>query len=157
MWEDWREHRQKLATTPPPLLTITESEISYWMTHFILKVRKKNGAPYLPNTLHHTIAALMQHYIKQDGRAIDFFKDAVMPVVLAPCQIEVLAREHSYTTLRTSWKTIREVVKVVFHHEKVENKECFATLFKHYRSLCPSDAPDYRENWSSQSGWGSLL
>ena len=199
--------------------------MSYWMTHFILEVRKKNGDPYPPNTLHHIIAGLMRH-IKQAGRVIDFFKDSSFtqfrasldaemkrlqseglgsrkrqaeiiteeeentlwqkgllgdktPQTLldtmvfycglyfalrsgkehrqlrhSPCQIELVENPGERAFLRYSedisknhqggLKGRKMQPKVVFHHENAENKErCFIRLFKRYRSLCPSDAPEH--------------
>ena len=70
------ENRQKLTPPPiPPLLTMADPEMLYWMTHFILEVRKRNGEPYPPNSLYPIIAGVMCH-IRHTGRAIDCFKDA---------------------------------------------------------------------------------
>ena len=77
VWEEWREHRAKLTTPPvPPLLAMTDSEMSHWLTQFILEARKMNGEQYPPNSLHHIVAGLMRH-IRQSVRAIDCFKDQV--------------------------------------------------------------------------------
>ena len=51
-WEEWRKHRQVSSTHIPPLTTMNVSEISHWLTCFILEARKKSGDPY---TLHHIL------------------------------------------------------------------------------------------------------
>ena len=61
-WEEWRKYRQEVSNTHiPPLTTMHVSEISHWLTRFILEARKKSGDPYPPNTLHHIVVGIMRH------------------------------------------------------------------------------------------------
>ena len=53
---------------------MTDTELSHWLTRFVLEVRKKNGDLYPPNTLHHIVAGLQRH-LRWSGRPIDLFKD----------------------------------------------------------------------------------
>ena len=58
-----------------PLLQMDTASLQYWLTHFILEVRKQNGSEYPPNTLHHLICGIMR-FLRQNGRPeIDFFKN----------------------------------------------------------------------------------
>ena len=51
-WEEWRKHRQEVSNTHiPPLTTMHVSEISHWLTRFILEARKKSIHP-----THYTIS-----------------------------------------------------------------------------------------------------
>ena len=50
------------------------SEISHWLTHFILEARKKSGDPYPPNTLHHIMVGM--RHLRCSRRDIDILKDA---------------------------------------------------------------------------------
>ena len=70
--EEWRKHRQEVSRTRiPPLTTMHVSEISHWLTRFILAARKKSGDPYIypPNTLHHIVVGIMRH-LRCSGRDI---------------------------------------------------------------------------------------
>ena len=76
LWEEWRKHRDTVTgVNTAPLTELTESEMNHQLTCFVLEVRKKDGSPYPPNSLHHIVAGLLRH-LKQNGRNIDLFKDA---------------------------------------------------------------------------------
>ena len=49
--------------------------IAYWMTRFILEVRKIDAGEYQPNTLYHITCGLMRHLRTAGYPTIDFFKD----------------------------------------------------------------------------------
>ena len=54
MWEDWSAyHGSNSGVEIKPLLELSNTEMSYWMSKFVLEVRKKDGSPYPPNSLHH--------------------------------------------------------------------------------------------------------
>ena len=75
LWEEWRNHRNTTTgENISPLIDLSESQLNHWLTCFILEVRKKDGSPYPPNTLHHLVAGLLRH-MRENGRKEDLFKD----------------------------------------------------------------------------------
>ena len=114
-WEEWRKHRQEVSSTHiPPLTTMTISEISHWLTRFILEARKKSGDPYPCNTLHHIVVGIMRH-LRCCGRDIDILKDnefrefrASLDSEMKSCgigsQAEVISKEEEYGR-KDSWET----------------------------------------------------
>ena len=42
--------------------------MDFWLSRFVLDVRKANGDPYLPNSLYQLVCGL-QHYLYEHGRA----------------------------------------------------------------------------------------
>ena len=56
IWKNWSNYRNSVVNTEQVNKDITaldNSGIQYWMSQFILEVRKKDGSEYPPNTLHH--------------------------------------------------------------------------------------------------------
>ena len=75
LWNEWRMNRT--ATTGEHISTIeqmTDTELTHWMSRFVLEVRKVNGSEYPPNSIHHICAGLLR-YLRMSGRDIDLFKD----------------------------------------------------------------------------------
>ena len=74
----WNERRMnRIATTGEHISTIdqmTDTELTHWMSRFVLEVRKVNGSECPPNSLHHICAGLQRH-LRMSGRDIDLFKD----------------------------------------------------------------------------------
>ena len=77
LWEQWRKSRQNQTDEQiDNIEALTNEKMDYWLTRFILEVRKKDGSEYPPNTLYHITAGLMR-YVRWNGKPqIDFFKDA---------------------------------------------------------------------------------
>ena len=77
LWEYWAEHRCMMTgTSVPSFMQLDRQDLQYWITRFILEVRKKDGMEYPPNTLHHIVCGLMHHLRQDCGKPdIDFFKD----------------------------------------------------------------------------------
>ena len=74
VWKEWCSyHRETCGDTIPPLDSIEPSPLQHWLTHFVLEVRKKNGAEYSPNTLHYLCTEIM-HFLRWNG--CPFFTDA---------------------------------------------------------------------------------
>ena len=73
VWTDWAKSRnQKLLPPEQPfslvLYELTVSEIDFWLSRFVLEVRKKNGEPYPPDSLYQIVCGL-QRFLKDHGRA----------------------------------------------------------------------------------------
>ena len=59
------------------ITALDNNGIQYWMSRFILEVRKKDGSEYPPNTLHHICCGIL-HHLRESGRPdIDIFKDTL--------------------------------------------------------------------------------
>ena len=77
VWEEWCSYRrQTCRDTIPPLQCIVPSQLQHWLTRFVLEVRKKNGAEYSPDTLHHLCCGIMRFLRWNGWPSIDFFVDA---------------------------------------------------------------------------------
>ena len=51
-WEVWAENRQKTsAEFTPKLSVITDKQLNYWLSRFVLEVRSKKGEQYQGGTL----------------------------------------------------------------------------------------------------------
>lgn len=77
LWEEWVSCRAK--TTPgvvvPHLNKITAQELQHWLCAFVLEIRKKDGNPFPPNTIHHVCCGIMR-YLRINGMPeIDFFRN----------------------------------------------------------------------------------
>ena len=60
-------HRQTMTGEAiPPIAELPNSQLSHWLVCFVLEVRKRNGALYPPNTLHHLCAGLLRH-LRESG------------------------------------------------------------------------------------------
>jgi len=76
LFNEWRTHRiQTTEATIPTLTQMTKQHLNYWLTRFVLEVRKKCGNVYPPNTLHHIVMGLMRHLRWSGQPSIDFLKD----------------------------------------------------------------------------------
>ena len=77
LWEEWRNHcvQHTTATIPALLLEMTNTDLQYWMTRFIMEVRKKDGTNFLPNTLHHICCGIMRHLRTNGKPSLDIFND----------------------------------------------------------------------------------
>ena len=73
VWKEWALARNtRLLSDKKPFSTtfceLTVSEMDFWLSRFILEVRKENGDPYPSNTLYQLICGL-QHQLREHGRA----------------------------------------------------------------------------------------
>ena len=70
VWEVWRKQRHHVCKTSiPELNTRSTTQLSMWLTRFVLEARRKESNVYRPNTFHHLIAGLMWHF-RQSRRVI---------------------------------------------------------------------------------------
>ena len=77
VWEEWCSYcRQNYRDTIPPLQSIEASQLQHWLTRFVLETRKKNGAEYSPDTLHHLCCGIMRFLRWNGWPTVDFFTDA---------------------------------------------------------------------------------
>ena len=49
-------------------------QLTHWLSHFTLEVRKRDGSEYPPNSLHHICAGIQRH-LRGNGRIVDLFTD----------------------------------------------------------------------------------
>ena len=76
MFSAWRESRvEETGTVIPPLIELTEEDLAHWMTRFILEIRKKDGSPFLSDSLTHIVSGIMRHLRCNGKPSLDFYKD----------------------------------------------------------------------------------
>ena len=81
VWQDWTASRRSLQTEVPPQLdSITNEQLNYWLSQFIVEVKNKNGESYTGGTLY-SLCSGVQRYIRgkravsSEGEALDIYKD----------------------------------------------------------------------------------
>ena len=78
IWEEWQNYRSETTKTPiAPIILLDKVGLNYWLSRFILEVKKKGDPPreFPPNTLHHICCGL-QRYLRWNGKPdTDFFSD----------------------------------------------------------------------------------
>ena len=77
IWEEWCKHREQTTScTIPSLCSITLSDLQFWLVHFVLEVRKKNGSEYPPDTLHHLCSGIVRFLCTSGTHpSLDIFRD----------------------------------------------------------------------------------
>jgi len=61
IWDSWSEFQSgSTSCVIKPSVELSNSELQYWLTRFVLEVRKKDGTDYPANSLHHTY--VLQHH-----------------------------------------------------------------------------------------------
>ena len=65
---------QRFAT-PKSDEEVERARKAYWMSRFVLEIRKKDGTEYPPNTLHHICCGILRHLRESRRVEIDFFED----------------------------------------------------------------------------------
>ena len=76
VWTEWADYRRHRCPTecPPHLLTIQACELNDWLCRFVLEVRRKDGKPYPPNTLHQLCCGILC-YLREVKPVLDLFKN----------------------------------------------------------------------------------
>lgn len=78
IWKQWSSHRRQVCTSynewPTHLLIAQISELNYWLSKFVLEVRKANGEQYPPDTLYGVCTGLLR-FIRETRPEINIFKD----------------------------------------------------------------------------------
>ena len=74
IWEDWHSYGRETTKTRVALIELLDKGLNYWLSRFILEVKKKGNPPmeFPPNTLYH-ICCGIQRYLRRNGKSdIDF-------------------------------------------------------------------------------------
>ena len=78
VWRDWSEYRKQTCSAPnehpPHILTCQVSELNNWLCRFVLEVRRKDGKPYPPSTLHQLCCGILR-YVRDINPCVDFFQN----------------------------------------------------------------------------------
>lgn len=65
------------------------SALQYWLTYFVLKVRKQNGLEYPLNTPHDLVCGITC-YLRQSGKPeVDFFEDDAFADIRTSLDVEM--------------------------------------------------------------------
>ena len=75
IWKEWSAQRRDMITRnwPPHLLIQNTSQLDYWLSMFVLELRRRDGLPYPPNTLYSMCCGLMR-YVRDLHPEVNFFK-----------------------------------------------------------------------------------
>lgn len=73
VWSEWAASRNKKLMRgeqliPANLCDMAVCELDFWLSRFVLEIRKVNGDHYPPNSLYQIVCGL-QRYIRENGRA----------------------------------------------------------------------------------------
>ena len=95
VWLEWSDYHAKTHNSEvPPLTSISPSQFCYWLIRFVLEVRKKDGAEYPPQTLHHLCSGLLRH-LRQNGHpTLDIFKDSSFAEFRSTLDAEMKRLQH---------------------------------------------------------------
>ena len=79
LWNEWKAHRNSIAVTDqeavPDLTLVDCKTLQYWLSRFVLEVRKKDGSIYPANTLHHLCCGVIRHLRECGKHELDIFND----------------------------------------------------------------------------------
>ena len=77
IWKEWTTYRCEICDpmdSPPHLVICTDYQLDYWISKFILEVRRVDGQTYPPNSLYSICCGLMR-FIREVKPEINLFKD----------------------------------------------------------------------------------
>ena len=81
MWDRWASFRNEQPGTSnsyvPSLNELANDppKLQYWLSHFSLEARKKDGSEFPPNSLHHIVCGLMRYIGHHGNPSLDLFKE----------------------------------------------------------------------------------
>ena len=78
VWREWTRHRCQCChpmDCPPHILLCTSAQLDYWLSKFILEVRRRDSQPYPPNSLYQLSCGLLR-WIRETKPALNLFSDA---------------------------------------------------------------------------------
>ena len=80
VYEQWASFRRDQmdtllsdVTLPLHLTDGTNCELNYWLSKFIMEIRRQDGTDYPPNSLTNIISGI-QRQLRENGRNVNFFK-----------------------------------------------------------------------------------
>ena len=78
VWREWTGHRRQCCQPmdcPPHILLCTSAQLDYWLSKFVLEVRRRDGQPYPPNSMYQLTCGLLR-WIREMKPALNLFADA---------------------------------------------------------------------------------
>ena len=63
---------------PERIKAMDNKQLQYWLSRFVLEVRKGDGSEYPPNTLHHICCGLLRHIRQSRRPEVDFFNTMLL-------------------------------------------------------------------------------
>ena len=78
VWAQWQNNRiETTNSTIPSLSSINPDELEYWLTRFVLEVRKQDHTEYPPATIHHLCSGIQRHLRANHLPQLDIYSDAL--------------------------------------------------------------------------------
>ena len=77
VWKEWTVNlHQQLPSfqCPPHIMLCSPPQLSYWLSRFVLEVRRQNGEHHPPQTLYSMCCGLLR-YVREVKPEINIFKD----------------------------------------------------------------------------------
>jgi len=76
LWKEWREARnsRSVEQIPSDICKLSNHLLQHWLSRFVLKVRKKDGMEYPPDTLYHIVCGIMRFLCQNGQPEVNFFK-----------------------------------------------------------------------------------
>ena len=81
--QNWSEHQQsKRSDIPPPLVGISNQQLSSWLPRFVVEARNQKGEEYNGSIMYYSLCAGVQRFVREDRACsnsvnIDIFKDMI--------------------------------------------------------------------------------
>ena len=78
IWNDWSSQRNSSSASGehvPDIANMEITQLQWWMSRFVLEIRKKDGTPYPPESIYHIVCGIMR-FVRLNGKPeVDFFRD----------------------------------------------------------------------------------
>lgn len=81
-WSEWRESRiarakDSEAEIPPKLIDMDRKELDHWLSCFVVEARRKDGSPYVGETLQSLVCGIQRHVrLARPDFPVDFLSGA---------------------------------------------------------------------------------
>ena len=81
IWKAWRDYRKTVSESDIPshlmILATNKPKFCRWLCHFMLEVRRQDGAEYPPNSLHQLYCGILR-YAREREPELDIFHDPAL-------------------------------------------------------------------------------
>ena len=81
IWRDWSSQRSSAGTSGeqvPNIVEMESAQLQWWMSCFVLEIKKKDGTHYPPESLHNIVCGIMRFVRLNEKPEVDFFRDPAL-------------------------------------------------------------------------------